>query len=78
MPRSKPPWLARLRLRLRGAKADSSPALYRPGVLITTDFSAWYAGSSLFTLLAVLALAGYAFYTSLGGQKVFKGKLLEE
>ncbi|MEK6286875.1 MAG: serine/threonine-protein kinase [Acidobacteriota bacterium] len=47
-------------------------------VPITTDFSAWYAGSSLFTLLAVLALAGYAFYTSLGGQKVFEGKLLEE
>src|SRR5882762_1104382 len=49
-----------------------------PLVPITTDFSAWYAGSALFTLLAVLALAGYAFHTSLGGQKVFEGKLLED
>jgi hypothetical protein len=49
-----------------------------PLVPITTDFSAWYAGSTLFTLLAVLALAVYAFHTSLGGQKVFAGKFLEE
>ncbi len=47
-------------------------------VPITTDFSAWYAGSSLLVLLAVLALAGYAFHTSLGGQKLFEGKLLNE
>ena len=47
-------------------------------VPITTDFSAWYAGIMLFTLLSVLALAGYAFHTSLGGQKIFKGKFLEE
>lgn len=45
---------------------------------ITTDFSAWYAGSTLLVLLAVLALAALAFHTSLGGQKVFAGKLLEE
>jgi serine/threonine-protein kinase len=49
-----------------------------PLVPITTDFSAWYAGSALFTLLAVLALAVYAFHTSLGGQKVFAGKFLED
>jgi serine/threonine-protein kinase len=49
-----------------------------PLVPITTDFSAWYASTTLFTLLAVLALAVYAFHTSLGGQKVFKGKFLEE
>jgi hypothetical protein len=45
---------------------------------ITTDFSAWYAGSSLAMLLFVLAIAGYGFHTSLGGQKVFEGKLLED
>jgi Protein kinase domain len=45
---------------------------------LTTDLSAWYAGSSIFGMAAVLALAGFAFYTSLGGQKVFAGKLLEE
>jgi serine/threonine-protein kinase len=49
-----------------------------PHVPITTDFSAWYAGTTLFTLLGVLALAGYAFHTSLGGQKIFEGKLLED
>ncbi|MFN0120590.1 MAG: serine/threonine-protein kinase, partial [Blastocatellia bacterium] len=44
----------------------------------TTNFSAWYAGTGILALLAVLALAIWAFYTSLGGQKVFAGKLLEE
>ncbi len=47
-------------------------------VPITTNFSAWYGGYALAALLAVLALAGYACHTSLGGQKVFAGKLLEE
>jgi serine/threonine-protein kinase len=47
-------------------------------VPITTDFSTWYAGSALAVLIAVLAIAGYAFHTSLGGQKVFAGTLLEE
>ncbi len=47
-------------------------------VPLTTDFSAWYAGSALAVLLAVLALAGYAFHTALGGQQVFAGKLLDE
>jgi len=45
---------------------------------LTLNFAAWYAGSGMTALLAVLALAGYAFYTSLGGQKVFEKKLLEE
>ncbi len=45
---------------------------------ITTDFSVWYGGTSLAMVAVVLALAVYAFYTSLGGQKVFAGKLLEE
>ena len=44
----------------------------------TTNFSAWYAGISLFEMFMVTALAVYAFYTSLGGQKVFKGNLLED
>ena len=46
--------------------------------LITTNLSAWYASNGLFAVGFVLALALYAFYTSLGGQKVFSGKLLEE
>jgi serine/threonine-protein kinase len=47
-------------------------------VPLTTDFSAWYGGYTLAALLAVLALAGYAFHTSLGGQKLFAGNLLDE
>jgi hypothetical protein len=31
---------------------------------------AWYAGTSLFGTLVVIVLAGYAFYISLGGQKL--------
>ena len=46
-------------------------------VPITTDFSAWYFGSTVAVVVAVLALAGFAFHTSLGGQNVFVGKLLE-
>ncbi len=45
---------------------------------ITSDFSAWYAQGTIFVLVVYLAICGYGFYTSLGGQKVFAGKLLEE
>lgn len=45
---------------------------------MTSDFSVWYAGSTIFGLCAGLALAFYSFYTSLGGQPVFKGGLLRE
>lgn len=48
------------------------------GLAFTTNLSAWYASTSLFVMFLVTALAGFAFYTSLGGQKVFKGKLLED
>src|SRR5204863_535208 len=45
---------------------------------MTTDFSAWYASSTIFALVVGLALAVYAFYVSLAGQQVFKGGLLRE
>ncbi len=45
---------------------------------VTLDYAVWYAGSSLFAMLMMLALGVYGFHTSLGGQKVFAGKLLEE
>jgi hypothetical protein len=35
---------------------------------MTTDFSAWYAHSTIFALLIALGLAIYGFYTSLGGR----------
>ena len=45
---------------------------------VTSDFSAWYAEGTFFVLGVFLITCGYGFYTSLGGQKVFAGKLLEE
>jgi serine/threonine-protein kinase len=45
---------------------------------MTTDFSAWYAASTIFALVVTVALVGYAFYIALAGQKVFQGKLLKE
>ncbi|MBS1790712.1 MAG: serine/threonine protein kinase [Acidobacteria bacterium] len=45
---------------------------------MTLNLSNWYAGSSLFALFVLLGLSSYGFYTSLGGQKLFAGELLEE
>jgi hypothetical protein len=47
-------------------------------VPITTNFSAWYASSFFVVLIAVMTLAAFAFHTSLGGRKLFEGKLLDE
>jgi serine/threonine protein kinase len=41
-------------------------------VPFTTDFSVWYAGTTLLALLSIVALAGWGFYHSLGGQAVWK------
>jgi hypothetical protein len=45
---------------------------------MTTDFSIWYAPSTLFALIIAAAVVGFAFYTSLGGQPVFKRVLAKE
>ncbi len=45
---------------------------------MTTDFSVWYASSTIFALATALALVAYAFYISLGGQPVFKRPILRE
>jgi hypothetical protein len=45
---------------------------------VTSNFSAWYATSGLFAVGVLLVLAGFACYASMGGQKLFAGKLLEE
>ena len=45
---------------------------------LTTDLSIWYANRSIFALVVLLALASYGAYVSLGDQKVFQSKLLEE
>ena len=41
---------------------------------LTTDFSAWYASSTIFALAIILATSIYGFYISLGGQPVFGTK----
>jgi len=40
------------------------------------DFSRWYAGSCLFVLLSLLALAMFAFHTTLAGRPVIRDDLL--
>ena len=45
---------------------------------VTTDFSAWYAGSTIFAVAVALALMAYGFYISLAGQKLFSGDMLGE
>lgn len=45
---------------------------------VTSNLTAWYASSFVLIAVVLLALAVYSFYISLGGQKVFSGKLLEE
>ena len=44
---------------------------------VTADFSAWYAGSSLFAIGSVLALTAYALYTALAGRPLFRARILD-
>jgi len=52
-------------------------ALTLGAFLFAADFSAWYAGSSLFAIGSVLALTAYALYTALAGRPLFKAGFLE-
>ena len=45
---------------------------------LTTDSSAWYAGTSLFLLLALAALAIYGFRIALAGRPMFSGAGLDD
>jgi len=45
---------------------------------ITDDFSSWYFGNTIFAVVVLFGLAIYGFYTSLAGQPLLKGKLLED
>jgi serine/threonine-protein kinase len=45
---------------------------------MTTQLSAWYAMDFNIGLVICVALAGYGFYTSLAGQPLFGGKLMQE
>ena len=42
------------------------------GVPFSSDLSAWYMPNSIMALLSLVAIAGWGFYLSLGGQKVWK------
>ena len=45
---------------------------------LTTDASAWYAGTSLFVLLVLAALAVYGFRIALAGRPLFSGARLDD
>ena len=45
---------------------------------LTSDFSSWYFGNTIFAAVVLFGLAIFGFYTSLAGQPLFKGKLLED
>jgi serine/threonine-protein kinase len=45
---------------------------------ITTELSSWYAGDFVLALFIYVALACYGFYTSLAGQPLFRGGLLQD
>jgi len=44
-------------------------------VPITADFSAWYFANSLLALLSIVALAGWGFYQSLGGEPLWRPEI---
>ena len=62
-------------LALSSAFFFSHLAIFYP---ITTDLTAWYATDFLIGLGICVAIAAFGFYTSLGGEKLWSGKLLEE
>ncbi|MGD0986156.1 MAG: hypothetical protein ABR874_00005, partial [Candidatus Sulfotelmatobacter sp.] len=41
----------------------------------TADFSAWYMPTFILALLSVLALAGWGFYHSLGGEPLWRPEI---
>jgi serine/threonine-protein kinase len=41
---------------------------------ITNDLSSWYAGVTLFAVLSVAAVAGYAFHAALAGRALFRAE----
>ena len=45
---------------------------------VTYNFTAWHAGATIFMLAVVGALLAFGFHTSLAGQKLFTGSLVED
>jgi serine/threonine-protein kinase len=46
-----------------------------PNAPFTVNFSAWYMSTFALTLLSVVALAGWGFYQSLGGEPVWRPEI---
>jgi serine/threonine protein kinase len=44
---------------------------------LTADFSTWYASTTVFLLVVILALTAYAFHTAMAGRPLFKAGFLE-
>jgi hypothetical protein len=44
-------------------------------VPFSTDLSAWYMPASILSLLSVVALAGWGFYHSLGGEPLWRPEI---
>jgi hypothetical protein len=42
---------------------------------LSGDFSAWYMPTSIMALLSVVALAGWGFYHSLGGEPLWRPEI---
>jgi serine/threonine protein kinase len=45
---------------------------------ITSEFTAWYAADFVLALIVALAIAAFAFYTSLAGQPLFRGAIPDD
>ena len=43
---------------------------------ISPNFAAWYTQGGIFAIIVALAVAGFGFYTSLAGQKIFREEML--
>jgi hypothetical protein len=56
-------------------------AIFTANILLnlpySLDFSIWYAAHAAAMVAGCLALAGWGFYASLGGQKVWKDELFD-
>ena len=45
---------------------------------LTTEFSAWYAASTIFAVAIVLAMTAYSFHTAVAGPWLFKAGFLDD
>ena len=68
---------ALMRFGLLTAAFSHFAALLLLDLAVTPDLSAWYAGATFIGAATLVGIAAYGFYTSLGGQPIFRGDLLD-